>query len=163
MKLQSKIELIKTHTANSSNPTASDNANTDLLNYCLADSDWLSEMFDKFKDLLVSVDDFALACSADFVTEMIESHAASSSTSTATTSDMVNHQLVDASAKQEHIQSKSIDTHLASTGTLTQVNPDELIISPNDVDMESTITTVTANDIIIDSKPLHANDLLSSS
>jgi hypothetical protein len=43
----------------------SDSNNTDLLNYCLADAEWLMEMFDKFKHLLIEVDSFMSVCQAE--------------------------------------------------------------------------------------------------
>ena len=44
------------------NNNAEDGTNTDLLNYCLADGEWLMEMFDKFKHLLIEVDAFMEQC-----------------------------------------------------------------------------------------------------
>ncbi|CAF0805997.1 unnamed protein product [Brachionus calyciflorus] len=50
-----KIQLNSTNSLNT-NPTDENNSNTEILNYCLADNQWLLEMFEKFKQLLFDVD-----------------------------------------------------------------------------------------------------------
>ncbi len=154
--------MIKTHTASASNLTTqtSDNANTDLLNYCLADSEWLGEMFDKLKSLLVSVDDFALAFSADYsVSEMIETHV---TVATTNASDMVTHLVND---ETKHLQESVSNSVVAATEQnvtepTVQMSQHELIVSSNEVNMQSAIQ-VTAGDII-DNKPLLTNELIIS-
>ncbi|RNA09955.1 hypothetical protein BpHYR1_022169 [Brachionus plicatilis] len=52
-----KIESIKIQLNDSNNQNSnSTDENTELLNYCLADTQWLLEMFEKFKQLLFDVD-----------------------------------------------------------------------------------------------------------
>jgi hypothetical protein len=34
------------------------NVASDLLNYCLADNQWLAEVFERFKKLLIDIDDY---------------------------------------------------------------------------------------------------------
>ena len=34
------------------------NVGSDLLNYCLADNQWLAEVFERFKKLLIDIDDY---------------------------------------------------------------------------------------------------------
>ena len=126
-----------------------DSTNTDLLNNCLADSEWLAEMFDKFRHLLIEVDNSVVAYTSMTVLDFLDTSVATTTATATTLDDQIDHTLVAHTASDMVDQtSHQMPTHssnssqnilsLQSSDQIMEVEVEETAHSTNESMEETT-------------------------